>query len=180
MINTNETIVDRWIARAIAYDKTSDLQLKFHCIFASPVVGKYANGGTQAIADGIHRDVSTVENHAHAHWLYRELRQNRKDIKRVRQLWRQLPASHWWNAWEIQRAGYEAFSYLHYASLNGWSGRDMMQEYKRDREAGNAPILFHRACRSIFGLASELIKQTERLSEAQQHAILGILDTFND
>jgi hypothetical protein len=174
----NETVVDRWIARTIAYNKGSDTHLKYACINASPVVGKYALGGTKAIADGIQRSVSTVENYAHAHWLYMELRKNKKDLRRVRELWRILPASHWWQAWDIQQAGYEAFSYLHYAQCNHWSGRDMMQEYKRDREIGNAPILFHRACRSIFGLASELLKQTERLTEAQHMALLSIVDTF--
>jgi hypothetical protein len=175
-----ESVVDGWIARAIKYNSESDLTLKYSCIFASPVVGKYANGGTKQIADGIRRSVSTVENHAHAHWLYQELRRNLSDLKRVRLLWRRLPASHWWLAYDIQNAGYDALYYLDNADLHNWSGRDMIFEYKRDRENGSVPLLFHRACYSFRGLAMELAKQTKRLTPAQIKAVQAVIKEFEE
>ena len=162
--NDMESIIDGWILRAIKYSDESDESLKKHCIFASPIVGKYQNGGTKAIADGIHRSPSTVENHAHAYFLYRELRAN-GNMRRVREMWRALPASHWWLAWSIQKAGYEAYHYLDFAQLHNWSGRDMMTEYKNDLEAGNAPIQFKRLCVSIHGLAEELLGRAETTTE---------------
>jgi len=163
MNGINESLIDNWIARAIAYDKSSDTSLKYHCINASPVVGKYRNGGTKAIADGIQRSISTVENHAHAHWLYEELR--KVNMKVARRLWRDLPASHWWLAYDIQRAGYEALHYLDFAAAHHWSGRDMLEQYKKDLEAGNAPIQFKRLCVSIRGLAVELLSRREATPE---------------
>jgi len=171
----NEAIVDGWIARAIRYDRDSDMSLKYHCINASPVVGKYKNGGTKAIADGIKRSVSTVENHAHAHWLYEELR--RVNIKIARRLWRDLPASHWWLAYDIQRSGYEALHYLDFACLHKWSGRDMLEQYKKDLEAGNAPIQFKRLCVSIRGLADELLGRREA-TPAQIKAAQAVQKAF--
>jgi hypothetical protein len=171
----NESIIDNWIARAIAYDKSSDMSLKCHCIFASPVVGKYKNGGTKAIADGIKRSVSTVENHAHAHWLYIELRGVNMQI--ARRLWRELPASHWWLAYDIQRAGYEALHYLDFAMLHNWSGRDMLNQYKIDMIAGNAPIQYKRLCVSIRGLADELLGRREA-TPAQIKAAQAVQKAF--
>ena len=172
---TNEAIVDGWIARAIAYNQRSDTCVKYACINASPVVGKYANGGTEAIAKGIKRSVSTVQNHAHAHWLYCELRT--VDTRRARELWRTLPASHWWLAYDIQKAGYEALHYLDFADLHKWSGRDMLEQYRKDIEAGNAPIQYKRLCVSIRGIAEELLGRKET-TPAQIKAAFAVRKAF--
>ena len=173
-----ESVVDHWIDQSIKHHGDSDTALKKHCIYASPIVGKYSNGGTKAIADGIHRSPSTVENHAHAHWLYVELR-NTQVRSCVRTLWRTLPASHWWQAWTIQKAGYDAYHYLNQAALHGWAGREMMDSFKKDMEAGNAPLIFKRGIHALRGLVAELLNKFNRqLSEAQKVALLTVVDAF--
>ena len=167
--------VDRHIERAAKFYGASDTCLKFTCIAASPIVGTY-NGGTEAIARSILRSVSTVENYAHAHWLYRDLRTNGNRI-RVRILWRSLPASHWWQAYDIHKNGYDAFYYLNNADLNKWSGRDMMFEYRRDREAGSAPLVFSRMILALCGLVAELEKQ-KSITIEQRAALVAVRKAF--
>lgn len=173
-----ETLVDHWVNQAVKHYGKSDTELKKHSIYAAPVVGKYANGGTKAIADGILRSTSMVENYAHAFWLYDELR--RTEVRnRVRTLWRVLPVSHWYQAWTIQKAGYNAYYYLNNAELHKESGRDMMESYKKDLEAGNAPLIFKRGIIALRGLVAELLnKYNNQLSEGQKIALLAIIDNF--
>jgi hypothetical protein len=170
-----EQTVDKRISQAAEFFGKSDRQLKFTCIAASPVVGTY-DGGTQEIAKRILRSVSTVENYAHAFWLYRDLRANGHKA-RVRAMWRSLPASHWWQAYDIHKAGYDTFYYLNNADLNKWSGRDMMFEYRRDREAGNAPLVFARAVFAFRGLADELLK-SKTLTPKQRAALQAVREAF--
>ena len=178
---TNESVVDKWISRSIENYEKSDLRLKMHCIWASPVVGKYDLGGTQQIADGIQRSQSTVRKHAHAHWMVKELRKN-GNRTRVRTLWHDLPASFWWRAWErIHVHGYDAFAYLNNASLNKWSVRDMISEFERDLEAGSAPLRVEHAKRTFRALAIELINRySASFSEAERIAALAVVDAFED
>lgn len=173
-----EKLVDLWVQRAVRVYSQSDIELKKYCMIAATVMGKYSHGGTQAIANGIQRSVSTVENHAHAFSLMRDLRRGGFRI-RIRTLWRSLPASHWWQAWGIHKAGYDALYYLDNAAKNKWSGRVMMDEYKRELEAGYAPMIFRRAAIALRGLVDELLlKHNHRLSEGQRIALLSIQDEF--
>lgn len=173
----NESIIDKRIIKTIRFANSSDTHLKFACISSSSVVGKY-DGVTQEIATLTHRSVSTVENWAHAHRLYKETRSN-GNRKTARLLWRELPASHWWMAYDIQRAGYDALYYLMFAFQNRVSGRGMMGEFDKDRNAGNAPLVFKRAKIVMFGLASELIqKHAGQLNEAQKIALLSVQEAF--
>lgn len=169
-----ETLVEVWIGRVVANHKSSDTHLKYACIAAAQVVGSYS-GATQVIAHDTQRSVSTVENWAHAFRLYRD---TRRGDKLARKLWRELPASHWWLAYDIQQAGYDALYYLLKAYQHHWSGRDMLAEYKLDREAGTAPVIFKRACLSFFGLASELMKHTEQLTPLQLEAVEMVREAF--
>jgi len=177
MKNDIETLVEAWIQRTVDYHNDSDKRLKYACITAAQVVGSYS-GATQTIAKQTKRSVSSVENWAHAFRLYSDLRKNGNRI-RVRTLFRTLPASHWWLAYDIQQSGYDALYYLENANLHHWSGRDMLKEFAREREAGNAPLIFKQACRTMFGLASELLKQAARLTEAQHNAILNVIESFD-
>jgi hypothetical protein len=155
----NESVIDHWVTQAVNYYEQSDVRLKICGLYAAPVVGTYQRDGTKAIADGIGRSLSTVENYAHAAQLYQELRKNTKVRKRIRTLWRSLPASHWWSAWQIQNAGYDAFYYLDHADIYKLSGRDMMQEYKADRDAGTVPMLYDRGMIALSGLVRELLQK---------------------
>lgn len=177
-----EQTVDKRISQAADFFGKSDRQLKYTCIAASPVVGTYS-GGTEQIAKRILRSVSTVENYAHGHWLYRDLRaqcQTKDKLeqkRRIRAMWRSLPASHWWQAYDIHKSGYDAYFYLNNANLNGWSGRDMMFEYRRDREAGNAPLVFSRMVLSLCGLVAELEK-TKSITQNQRAALQAVREAF--
>lgn len=176
MITLSESGIDRHIERTIKYVDGSDLGLKCACIAASPVIGAY-DGTTQQIAANTRRSVSTVENWAHAHWAYREYRSN-GNRKMARLLWRELPATHWWKAWDIHQAGYNALYYLTSAYQYGWSSKGMMAEFDKERTAGHAPLQVQRAKIALYGLANELLKY--RLTEAEQQACLFVIDTFKE
>ena len=173
---TYEHIIDKRIAQAVQYHKGSDASLKRACIAASGVVGNY-DGTTQEIAKQSRRSVSTVENWANAHKLYKAVRANGNRAI-ARQLWRELPATHWWMAWDIHRNGYDALYYLLFAFQNHVSGRGMMGEYSKDVMAGNAPLVLQRAKIAIFGLASELRKRYPELTPLQRAAVDAVLKAF--
>lgn len=170
-----ETRIESLIARVVNFGHESDLAMKKTCLVAAEVVGTYS-GTTAEIAKRMRRSVSSVENWAHAAKLYQELR--KINCASARYLWRSLPASHWWLAWDIQRAGYDALHYLTYAEGHFWSGRDMMQEYRRDIEAGNAPMQIKRAKLAFYGMANELWKQRKHLTFEQIRAIEEVSRTF--
>lgn len=169
----SETNIDRRIQRTVRFVDGSDLGLKFAMIAASPVVGSY-DGTTQEIARLTRRSVGTVENWAHGHWCYKHYRAiNRKF---ARKLWRELPPTHWWRAWDIHVAGYDALYYLRAAYEHGWSSKGMMAEWEKERSAGHAPLQYKRAVVALRGLANELLKHVR--NEAQRVALLTVLDTF--
>ncbi len=173
----SEDAVDRHILRVVLYHKGSDTYLKIAAIAASPIVGTYS-AGTAKIAKEARRSVSTVENWAHAHWLYRELRSNGSRLV-ARKLWRELPASHWWLAYDFHAAGYDALHYLEQAAGNGLSSRDMVGNFKADRDAGIAPLVFHRAKHALYGLATELLdKQLKNLNKKQRAALEAVREAF--
>lgn len=173
-----ENLMEHWIENAIKHYGNSDGELKKHSVYAAQTVGTYQNGSTQAIADGILRSPSTVENYAHAHVLYVKLR-NSPLRNRFRTLWRTLPISHWYQAWIIEKAGFDGGHYLYNAALNKWSGREMMENYKKDLEAGNAPMIFRRGVIALHGIVNELLtKYNPQLSEAQRIALLTVVDAF--
>lgn len=169
MNNIHEGIIDKRIRQVVDFSKSSDTHGKYACIAASPIVGTYSHA-TQQMATQCKRHVSTIENWAHAHWLYVELRRDPDYMFQARRLWRLLPASHWWLAHSIQSRGYDALQYLLKADMHSWSGRDMMQEYKKDMEAGNAPMVLARAFVAFRGLADELMKSlpTPKREEAER------------
>lgn len=173
-MNRPESLIDVWVDRIVNNHRDSDMSLKYACIHAAQVVGGY-DGATGVIAKRTKRSVSTVENWAHAFRLYVELRQSNK---LARKLWRELPASHWWLAYDIQQAGYDAMYYLLKAFQHHWSGRDMLKEFAKDREAGTSPIIFKRACLSMFGLASELLKHVKQLTPLQLEAVELVQEAF--
>jgi len=174
-MNDIETLVDAWIDRVVVYHKGSDTHLKCACIAAAQVVGSYS-GATQVIAHETSRSVSSIENWAHAFRLYKEIR---KTDRLARKLWRELPASHWWLAYDIQQSGYDALYYLLKAYEHNWSGRDMLKEYKQDRDAGAAPIVFKRVILSFRGLADELsLKHLGSLNAEQIDAVTRVRKAF--
>jgi len=69
-----EHLIDRRINQTVQYIDNSDLGVKLACVAASNVVGTY-DGTTQEIARQTRRSVSTVQNWAHAHWMYKAARQ---------------------------------------------------------------------------------------------------------
>jgi hypothetical protein len=52
----------------------------------------------------------------------------------------------------------------------------MMFEYRRDREAGNAPLVFSRAVLAFRGLAIEL--QKYKLNSKQRAALEAVKEAF--
>jgi hypothetical protein len=172
-----EEAVDRHIDRAVKWHKGSDTRLKFACIAASPIVGTYSDG-TAKIAKESRRSVSAVENWAHAHWLYKAYRSN-GHRKASRFLWREMPASFWWLAYDIHTAGYDAMHYLQKAYEHKSSSRDMMADFKADRDAGQAPLIFHRAKIALRGLANELIeKHWKSLNKDQRQVLVSVTEMF--
>jgi len=174
-----EETVDRHIENVIRYHKGSDTSLKCACIAASPIVGTYSDGTAQ-IAKQTRRSVSTVENWAHAHWAYCEYRGNGHK-KTARFLWREMTTYHWVAAWDIHAAGYDAIHYLSKAHEGKWSSREMSRNFDADRNAGQAPLIFHRAKRALFGLANELVEKYRKELTEHQLAILAlVLDGFGE
>lgn len=165
------------VQQAIDYDKSSDTGLKKACVAASFAgVGTYSHV-TKIIKDARKRSASTVENWAHAHWMYVEFRKVNRTAARC--LWRSLPASHFWLAWDIHYAGYDGMSYLLKAEEHGWSGRDMREEYRKDLEAGQAPMQFARVKLSFRGLADELLaKHGDHLTTRQRAALQEAREAF--
>lgn len=172
-----ESQLDARIARVVRYDLNSDLSLKYACLGAETVVGTYS-GVTGEIAKLRKRSVATVENWAHAARLYKTLRKT--DRKIARHLFRELPASHWWLAYDIQVKGYDAGHYLLKAFQHSWSGRAMLGEFDKDMQAGNAPLIFRRACVTFYGLAVELSKQHKQLTKEQFKAVEAVQKAFED
>lgn len=174
-----ESLLDSRVERTARFAADSDASLKAACVVAASVVGTYS-GITQEIARRTRRSVSSVENWSHAGKLYKMLRHDcggyYYDFQRVRDLWRALPASHWWLAYDIQQAGYDALRYLAMASNHGWSGRAMMGEFDKDLHAGTAPLIFSRAVLSFRGLADELAK-SKQLTPAQAAAVDAVRAT---
>lgn len=59
--------------RAIrAYRKSNESRWLF-ALFASRIVGKYGFGGTRGLASDMSVSPDTVENHAHAYWVFEKL-----------------------------------------------------------------------------------------------------------
>jgi hypothetical protein len=171
-------MVEKRISQIVTYHRGSDIQIKAACIAAARVVGSY-DGTTGVIAKQTKRSVASVENWAHAFRLYNELRTNLADFRRVRCLWRSLPASHWWLAYDIQTSGYDALYYLDNADKHAWSGRDMLKEWRQDRENGGAPLILKRACYAFAELAKELSqKHIGQLTTEQQKAVIAVRKAF--
>lgn len=166
-----EARIDDLIDDVVRFGAVSDLQLKRACLRASAVVGTY-DGTTAVIAERTKRSVSTVENWAMAGCLLLDLRQDPKTRKAARILWRDLPASHFWLAQEIHKAGYDVVYYLGFANAYNVSGRGMIQEYRKDKEIGQAPMIRQRAFVALRGLAAELMTALPAAKREQAEAAL--------
>lgn len=172
----DEGMIDHWIDEAVRFSKGSDTRLKFACRAASKVVGLYSDA-TQQIADRTKRSVSTVQNWAHAYWLVEAACV--LNMTKAAMCWKDLPPSHWWLAYDkIHLAGFDALHYLENARLHSWSGRAMLGEFEKDREAGTAPLVFKRACLSFYGLSLELAKQWKQLNDKQRAAVDAVREAF--
>ena len=169
-----ESRLDNRIARIAGYDFNSDMYFKYACLGAATIVGTYS-GMTEEIAKRRNRSVSTVQNWAHAAWLYKDLRKVNRTI--ARELWRSLPASHWWLAYDIHQKGYNALYYLALADAHNWSGRAMLQEFDVDLKAGNAKLQIRRAITTIKGLADELLKSNS-CNDEQIDALMKVQEVF--
>ena len=54
----------------------------------------------------------------------------------------------------------------------------MMEQYRKDMEAGNAPLVFSRAKIAFRGLASELLKRGRELTKQQHEAAKMVQEAF--
>jgi hypothetical protein len=109
--------------------------------------------------------------------MYAELRAN-GNKRRVRELWRILPASFWWHGWGIRSKGYNAFYYLDNAEANHQSVRDMMRDFQRDVEDGTAPMLMARVRMAAVGAARELLEKDNGLTRDQRAATIAFIEAF--
>lgn len=166
----NESLVDKRIDQVVEWASASDTCVKYTSMAAAQVVGTYS-GITEQIAKQTKRSVSTVQNWAHAKWMYDASRKVRMSY--ARKLWRELPLSFWWIAWTFQQNGYEATDYLVCAYENEWSTRDMREEFKRDVEAGTARLQTKRVRVVLVGLAHEVLNSREFTEDERMAA--GIL-----
>lgn len=185
----NEGMIDKRTQQAVTFYGKSEMSLKLTAYAAGRVVGKY-DGTTVMIAKQIKRSPSTVENLAHAFWLYDEMRYLAKPdvVKRVRELWRKLPISHWWLAWDSVDNAYDAYKLLDNAEKHGWSGRDMLREYKADyeREHGAPPPVaigkvYGRAVNVVTDVLARFSEVDSRVAEWAQQGLnlfaeLGIVE----
>lgn len=88
MLNENEKRKD--FQRAIkAYSKSDEARWVF-AFFSSRIVGKYGFGSSRALANDMNVSSDTVENHAHAFWMFDKLRRlgstERKYVNAARKL----------------------------------------------------------------------------------------------
>lgn len=112
-----EAATERDIHFAIQAARKSDISIWVAGFWAARVVGTYQYDGTKAIADRCGKSTSTVENWAHAYWLYDEFRirfgvisvgsnAGRRFTRALQNLRKSLSPSHFWTAWEL-RGKYE-------------------------------------------------------------------------
>lgn len=66
--------VERLFSRAIKSYQKSDSQRWVFSLFCNEVVGKYKKGGTKGLASEMNVSDDTVENNAHAYWIYAQLK----------------------------------------------------------------------------------------------------------
>lgn len=161
-----ESKIEHYLDQIKKHQDKSDTSLKQACLIAGHVVGLY-NGTTDAIAKRLGKSVSTIENWAHAAWLRAALLKDTEKRDRVHLLWRELSASKFWLAWDIHKEGFEALHYLEFVYSHKASGKDMMMEFKRDRDNGIAPLQVPRAKRTLKALAAGLLAQPKDLNNRE-------------
>lgn len=185
----NEALIDKRIQQAARWYGSAEMSLKLTAIAAARVVGKY-DGTTAEIAKQIRRSTTTVENLAHAKWLY-DLYCNSYygsdvDFRLVRKLWRVLPISHWWLAYDvIEPASFDSLWYLNNAYAHGWSGRRMLAEFRADYEAQHGappPVPFERKWQNfkaaITNVLADFDELTKRLTAEQLMALRVVVEAF--
>ena len=171
---TTEALVDKRIEQAVEWASNSQTSLK-KAAAATAQVGDYS-GATEQIADRCKRSLTTVYNWANAFKLYKHERTENRAI--AHHLWRELPLSFWWIAWDFHNKGYEAMPYLMNAYQHDWKTRDMREEFRRDVEAGNAPLQFKRVKIVMRGLADDLMKFETQLTAEQLEAVQMVRKAF--
>ena len=103
MTYVNENIIERDIQRAAQASRAADNDLWVACFFVSRVVGYGIENATKHIADTVGRHPSTVENWAHAYWMYEDLRKFGVASVTLRDLRRMLTPTHFWTAWGLKQ-----------------------------------------------------------------------------
>lgn len=102
---TDHQKVDRDIERAALNYKHSDDGRWAAAFFAARVVGRYELGATIRLSNRMGKSVDTVENLAHAYFLYAELRADPRYHRAVREI-RKLPFmyySYWRALWKAKQ-----------------------------------------------------------------------------
>ena len=97
-MNDIETVTDNEIARAVRAARRSDGSLWVAAFWSARVVGTYRRDGAREIALQAGKSVSTVENWAHAYWLYKALRESSEHVPNMRKA---LVISHFYAAHDM-------------------------------------------------------------------------------
>lgn len=143
-----ETIIEHHIDQAVSASRAADKNLWIAGCHAARIVGKYKVNATAEIASRAARDVSTVENWAHAYQLYTELKgsESTPNLRALRQI---LTISHFAAAWEMKRKyGYDNKKVMAYFALllqhkqagQSYSVNAMQQEIEAGENKGGTGI----------------------------------------
>jgi hypothetical protein len=186
-----ELIVERDIDRAAQYGRKSDRNLWVAGFYAARVIGKYTKDATIAISDRSGKSIATVQNWAHAVWMYQALRLT-GNFQLVRHYRRELKLTHFYTLWDkcnkYNLTPEKAMGYLQqmldYRSQGEpWSADALAREIDaHEDKAGNTPAwsyyktrmasLLHNAFVSvgipadIKPLVAEILKRLESRKEA--------------
>lgn len=143
-----ELIVERDIDRAAQYGRKSDRNLWVAGFYAARVIGKYEKAATIAISDRSGKSIATVQNWAHAVWMYQALRLT-GNFRVVRFYRQELTITHFWTLWEkcnkYNLTSRDAVKYfdqmLDYRSQGEpWSADALAREIDaHEDKAGNVP-----------------------------------------
>jgi len=97
-MNDIEDITDNEISRAVRASRRADGNLWVAAFWSARVVGTYQRHGAAEIARQAGRSVSTVQNWAHAYWLYKALRESSEHVPNLRKA---LVISHFYAAYDM-------------------------------------------------------------------------------
>lgn len=72
MTLTTEQRIDLYIEKAYSEDRASNEKKWLSCLWSSKIVGKYAYGATIKLANRLSVEPDSVEDYAHAYWMFEE------------------------------------------------------------------------------------------------------------